>query len=771
MIFKDLNSLKNYLIEDQKIASINPIRFINVDSMDMWVETKKVILSLCDKTLFLSDFCESDDTTPNIRRVMSRLKVFDKTTLVAPLSEYLRIKPDVAHSTILRILSTEYKNNDDGKMRIYFLMYRMRDILQTIPNDDPRRQNAILYFATCEESDYSLTIIQDDLNVSIAGNEIYGFKSYLEYWEQNPDKPLILHTKNAIYFEENNFFDNVKVISNSFDLLKFRYELPSSFKRDFGDKNLWNELAKIVALYGDFESACKQTFNTNRYSIDRFEFWNRYSDFYRWLLLMWSKTQLAESYVVLCAQKALTPNDFIEHLYLDIVEYLSANTYFDVYFERKKILQLIGSVGIPEAFWQKVNSLDILHSLKCLTDITEIEKKAIFNLLQRIDEYSISREYLGLIKTIYPDLGYYLSGHINNPANLNNEIESYFAEYKWLKVINKLTSTFNEKVKHYALTKGEAVYSLKPRREIINDIYDDETAILFVDGLGAEYLEYISYLFADLSDKEYAISYAAGYCHLPTITSVNKDFLAEKRIIDSVYSLDELKHSTFSYPSNITKELDVIRSLKDTILNSFNQSIRKIILATDHGTSRLAVLIRETEFDKKIPSDGIKLFRYGRYCEGISMESELDTAINDDNKLIFADYSRFEQKGAPSDEIHGGASMEEWIVPIICIEKIASERSFEKISVQLLTPIVSPELGTDKVTVEFLIKGTSCQKVYVLVNGQRIVCKNNNNTYAFDYVPRKGESEIKVKVFGAGMLGEVIVQVKQKISQNKKFDI
>lgn len=56
-------------------------------------------------------------------------------------------------------------------------MYRMKDILRNVPSDDPRRQNTILYLNTSEESDYSLTIIQDDIKVSIHGNEIYGFKN------------------------------------------------------------------------------------------------------------------------------------------------------------------------------------------------------------------------------------------------------------------------------------------------------------------------------------------------------------------------------------------------------------------------------------------------------------------------------------------------------------------------------------------------------------------------------------------------------------------
>ena len=41
MIFKDLESLREYLVEDQKKATISPVRFINVETMEMWVEAKK----------------------------------------------------------------------------------------------------------------------------------------------------------------------------------------------------------------------------------------------------------------------------------------------------------------------------------------------------------------------------------------------------------------------------------------------------------------------------------------------------------------------------------------------------------------------------------------------------------------------------------------------------------------------------------------------------------------------------------------------------------
>ena len=492
MTFTSIEKLKEYLIEDQNRATISPIRFINVETMVVWSEVKKVVLSLCDKSLFLSDFCEGEDTTPNIRRALSRLKTYDKTVCVVPLSEYLRIKPESALSTINKILSTEYDNNENGKLRIYFLMYRMKDILRNVLNDDPRRQNTIMYLNTFEESDYSLTIIQDDIKVSIHGNEIYGFKKYLQYWEQNPDKPLILHTKNAIYFEENNFFDNVMVIANSFDLLRYRYELPIKFEYSLGSVDNWNSLAKAVTQEGDFESACKAIFHTNKYEIDLFGQWNKFDEYKKWLIWLWTKNQSGTSYIFTCANETKTVEQFQNELFTSIVRYVSSSSYATVYAERRNMLRLMQLSALPTGFLSKLNALPEIDALKCLTDLTLVEKKAIFDLLKGLG-YNRRRECYEILKYVYPDLYYYFVGNkTDNPANMIDRHKIYFEKYKWQKITNTLTEDFDDLVKQYAYEKGESIYSIQPRSLIVSELYDDDTAVLFVDGMGAEYVDYLS---------------------------------------------------------------------------------------------------------------------------------------------------------------------------------------------------------------------------------------------------------------------------------------
>ena len=770
MDFTSINELKNYLIYDQKRATLNPVRFINVETMAIWIEVKKIVLSLSDRTLFLSEFCESDDTTPNIRRVTSALKTYDKTTCVAPLSEYLRINPELAQSTILKILSADYKNNENGGMRIYFLMYRMKDILRNIPNDDPRRQDTLLYLNTSDEVDYSLTIVQDDLKVSLHGNEIFGFKKYLQYWEQNPNKPLILHTKNAIYFEGNNFFDNVLVIASSYDLLRYKYNFPSKILASFGEKDQWKKFAQLVSDEGSVDAAFKSAFRTNKFAIDIFEKWGKFSSFERWLLWIWIKMQNADSYIFDCANSSNSSEEFQGEIFTGITKYLPTSKFDKAYNERKKILRLIGESAIPPIFWSTLDSLYEIDALRCLTDLNVAERTAIFDLTKRIG-YDYRKECYKVLRTVYPDLASYLECDTQNPAKLSKEHAEYFSEYKWLKVTNSLTDGFIAKVKKYAEAKGESVYQLKPRNYIINELYDDETAILFVDGMGVEYIDYLSAMFADLPQSEYNTVFLSGYCNLPSVTDANKDFLTNRNALQPICSLDELKHSNANYPISITKEFDELKKVREIVLNSFNNSIKKIIITSDHGTSRLAVLVRNSQYDEKYKAGDIPIYRYGRYCVGTDMEEQLPTAINYDGKLIFADYSRFEQKGAPSNEIHGGASLEEWLVPIISIEKYNKIQTKSKITIETNTPIVQPELGTGKITIIFNIIGKNCNRVYATINGQKLLCESSDCGYKFDYVPSRGATEINVKISDTEPLGMFTVTIKQKIMRNKNFDI
>lgn len=772
MIFRDSQSLKQHLKKDAAEVALNPVRFINVDSMVAWIEVKKLLLGMADEILPLSKFCDGKDTTPNINRLNSVLKNASTSQMVVPLSEYLRIVPDQAYSAIQKIIKADYLYNSTGKLRIYLLMYRMKSLLKTLPTDDPRTRECVSFYETEEESDYRLTIIQKDIDVSLPGNEIIGFKSYLEYWEANPDQPLILHTENAIHFEKNHFFDDVRVIVSSYDLLKYQFDLPVSLYESLGTDSNWNELVRIIIQEGSFESACQAILSINKYSVSLFEKWSSLDSFKKWILWLWTRLQPEKDYVSACAVACDSINGFIDELYCRIISLHLDTNFVQLYEERKTILSHIHTVP-TDCFWDEIQKIDKSKSLAFLTCSTDIEKHAIFDIISNTgndDRDSV----ISLLKIVYPQLYYYLQNdEMPNSADLSPLHEQYFKEYKWLKATDTITKDFIERVRNIALEKGASVFEMQPRNYYVNAHYDDQTSILFVDGMGIEYVDYLAHLFSGLDEQQYSVTIEAGFCTLPSITEINKDFMNGRHIIEPlVRELDEIKHANHAHPESLIKQLDILDSLKNRILGLLSAgTMHRIIITADHGTSRMAVKVRNTEFDNVLPKpDNTEIYRYGRFCKGIQDDPQNPTAISINDYLVFADYSRFIQNGAPMDEIHGGASLEEWIVPIITIERFAEGKPAPVVITPQQTNY-KPELGTKKVRVIFSISGAQRSSVKAKINGQVYKCEWDNGTYSFVFVPSKTDTLLSVKVIDGGILGQFNIQVEQGIKKNANFDI
>lgn len=658
IVFKNLELLKKHLTQDKDKKNLSQVRFINVDSISMWHEMKDFLSA--EKFIFLSEFCSSEDTMPNLKRFYTVLKNETKTCCVLPLSEYLRVRPDFAEKEIKKILyslSQETKN-----FRIYFLMYRLKSVFKSLEVGDVRKDDCIILLETEEESDYSLTIVQKSLNLKLQGTQANGFKNYLKYWEDMPKDSLYFYTNNAIYLQNQNFFDDVKVIANAFDLLRYYYNLPAELEKNFGNREDWEKLAVSIANTGSLEKTFCHELKTDSFKPSLFKNFNLQEKFQRWLLWLWCKLKSGNFYFAQCAKKSDSPEEFVEKIYLQIFD--CDKNFSKVYDERKELLSYL-QAPIPETFVDKIRQIDKKSALKILTDTSDSEKALFFEILQKF-RYTDYDEVAEILQKNFPEPANYLS---DSEEIFSAEQQEYFRRYRWLKITNKLNGDFYNFVCEIAKNNGQNVFSMKSRNQIIEEEYSDEAAIFFVDAMGVEYLNFFSKIFSVQDFKNFSVKYQIGYCNLPSITECNKDFLNGKNIIAEILELDRLKHSTKNYPENILAELNFLSALKEKILSAL-QSYKKIIICADHGASRLAVLSRKTKFDKSFESKGRKVFYGGRFANILSGDKEkFSNAFEYNDKIIFADYSRFMQQGGTGDEIHGGATLEEWLVPVISVER------------------------------------------------------------------------------------------------------
>ena len=659
MVFDSVDELINFLVKDSRRNVPFPTRFINVENLSDFTRLKNFFEARGTEFIFLSDFCSANDTLPNLRRLRSRLKILNHDVCVLPLSEYLRVQPGQAVHTIENFFGL----NDDlpCSHRIYFLMYRFENLFYSVECPDVRKKNCVLSAKSSTSDDFSLTILAPTLRFYRELPAVDGFKAYLKFFESAPESKLTLFTANAESLQAQNFFDNVKVFVDPFELLRQKFSLPRDFQPTFGRDDDWLKLAQLISVDGSFERAFCREFAIDKFNVRVLENFGERNDFQQWLL--WLRCKLMNvGYVYRCANESSSPSDFVERLFGEIISCRDAKNFDELCAERREILSVM-KILPPEKFFSSLLTTDKILALKVLVCNSLAEKIFLFKLLQNFTVDALPT-VLPILHRTFPPLEKYLS----DTQNFSEEYRDYFRHYRWLKVTNTITADFFHRVEELTRLKGRNFFTFDSRNKIIGDEYSDDAAIFFVDGMGVEYLNFIA---ADLASfgENFSVKYRVGFCNLPSVTELNKDFLQGRNVAADILDLDTLKHQTLPYPENILSELNFFDLLKEKILLALN-SFKKIIICSDHGASRLAVLARKSDFDHAIDAENRTVYKNGRFADASpDDEKNFPTALEFDGKIIFADYSRFIQRGSTGNEIHGGATLEEVLVPVITIQR------------------------------------------------------------------------------------------------------
>ena len=164
-----------------------------------------------------------------------------------------------------------------------------------------------------------------------------------------------------------------------------------------------------------------------------------------------------------------------------------------------------------------------------------------------------------------------------------------------------------------------------------------------------------------------------GHCNLPSITSKNKEFYAafpEGSVLKED-GLDELKHQGTKYDFQFTTEpLHIFDELAllDSNLKKMSSMLamgkcQKIVILSDHGASRLAVTYRSENGKLELSESG----KHSGRCCPADKDPGIEFATFEDGFAVLANYERFKGSRKADVETHGGASLEEAVVPTIVL--------------------------------------------------------------------------------------------------------
>lgn len=401
------------------------------------------------------------------------------------------------------------------------------------------------------------------------------------------------------------------------------------------------------------------------------------------------------------------------------------------------------------------------HAIHYLTNNTLVERQKILTLLST---YAYERnEIRSILGRIDPDLAMYLSVY---PFKEGNWLEQYFEEYRYSKITNRISEQLTQMAQQQAIDRQYNL--LQPRTSLLPGMIQDETFVYWIDAMGVEFLPYIRE-----KCKAHGMRLQATICcsNLPTLTSTNREFwdeisASQKAKIEELdgikhHGLEDYDYRKSKFPIYLCRELEIIDEvLLKAQKKLLSDACKNVLLVSDHGATRMAV-IKEEDIPLDVNSKGI---HGGRVCEYTDEIAQIPCAVREGEWYVLANYDRFKGGQRGSVEVHGGATLEEVVVPIIRLSLQA-----EEIEIRMTTP--SPiEFSYKQLPVLGLYSSRPLEHARILLNNQWIDAQPGDDGQNFSFILPKKKASYDVTLYDGDeeIPGRIKVTVKNKVGSTNQ---
>lgn len=706
----------------------------------------------------ISDYCGASDKFPNLDRVIEEFRLADvdckinKYVLIG-LGEYLALKGETEAVKVLRKL----QGTTLGTARVIILLRQVKKQINAVASDDLRLKSQRFYDDGSDCAEISVVNIKTSANLGLVKKD--GIAELLKQFESGAIGKV--YVKSTL--DLSNSILKVTTIANSYEAIRLfvnGFKLPQSY----GDDEQWNRLLKDL-------QRCNNSLISvfDRYDIDIQEqdivenaFGYEYKNWLFFIALKNNAAQIKNQYVKYVVERTDKFSDFKNNILTAIVAVPHTALNFDeLYKSRKKILKNISSDDA--AIFIRENEIDTAESIYKFTDNTLIERQAI---VRWVSENGIIPE----LAQIYPNLYCYLKTYTFDCGSLSTDLTDYFEKYKKQKICNKIDADFLLHVTEYS----NKYAMLDTRANAIARIEDKKHCYLYwIDALGVEYLSLIQEL---VKQKGLTMDVEIVRADLPTITEINKAFFDEWNSGEKhkQSKLDDIKHKDaggFDYgkckaPIHLADELDVIEEAINSAATELAlHTCKKFIIASDHGASRLAVI---SHIEEKYETD-TKGEHSGRCCKYFP-DYDIDHSVSENGYIILTNYGRFKKSRAANVEVHGGATLEETVIPIITL----SLKSKSEIDIRVLNPdniVIERKKG---ITFKLYISDVENRKnVRLVVNGKSYSANSIDATHYEVVISdiKRGGKYVADIFDDSDLIGNITLNVKGAVgSSNSSFD-
>lgn len=605
----------------------------------------------------VSNFCSKDDKVPDIDELIDYFRTADvdyrdNKFVVIGLGEYLALcGNDEIISTLNRLKSTTL-----GGARVILLLRGISSYVADLASCDKKLVGQGRVSLSKSLSNLSAT------NILYATDIVSkkGIKWLLRNYEDGCTGNCLFSSNRSLP----NSIIPITTVSGAYSTLRYvikDFVLPEVY----GTDELWEALLTQVQKHSNSFAKVFDQYNVaDNWEDDIYAKCNG-MQFRNWLYFISLKlnvTHIQNDYLRWVTENTDNWQNLKSNLLLLITKLSHAERSFQKMYDlRKKLLRDFPEADI--AIFVKENSIVPEEEIYRLTDNTDIEKKQVITWIAKYG-WSDACSY------VYPLLSAYMQKYVFDCGALSGELTTYFENYKKQKLLNRLDPNFLEQVEAWGQSHKYA--RIQSRDGVIQSVSERQSAYLYwIDAMGVEYLSLVTEL---AKKKGLSIHIEIARAELPTITSINKNFFdrwdGEGKFKEE--RLDDIKHSekggffftSCEFPIHLASEIAVIENAINVAATKLAMhECKSFVIASDHGASRLAVIKRQEE---KYCTD-TQGEHSGRCCKAFS-GCELKNCVEEKGFLILTDYGRFQGSRVANVEVHGGATLEEVLVPIITLK-------------------------------------------------------------------------------------------------------
>ena len=672
-----------------KVTSRFPCRVLLLHSREDYCDAVSSLRSLCDRSVSSDELFSSADVMPAYDKLIEEIKPNEWVWLPG-VSEYLRLfyKSEQRTERFAKLWHTIVDASSTGRIIIPLwncdsLWY---DTSLGLSTDE--RQKDFVYSI----SDYEAVSEQMNITVFSSAFEeyinqlsgkytlIFGLREWYDRMLSETQIPTdyYLLTKQARSVSQAMGDITIRPIKTTYEFIRENLQDGFELKEEVCSEEMLSELFDESLKNSSIRDAILHRFNIVTFDgVAVMAKWSGFSKGKQQLLRLWYRLNPDNSYLCHCFEK-YGLREIEEHILLDIFDVMQFHNEWVAEYQ-----QLIKGLNLKknEIYFEKLSIIPTYEErLAFLTGDTREERIYILRMVgQWLKQDAAQVCASKTLKLRYPLLQAYLG---LMPDELGSVYNEYISEYK----AHKLANTLPESDERFF--RGIEPDSLPFRYSVINQKITDSTVMLWIDGLGFEYLSLLLDKLAQSEDGT-VVSCTLTQALLPTETEFNEQWKQMSVPYEKLNKLDKLAHKGVvdepDYYTCIEEQIAFFNRVSDKV-NELLKNYQRVIITGDHGASRLAARFFHTRKGLPVFKDATPL-SHGRYCSiktkpvGVYEDLKETTDSSGQHYLVFTSYNHFSLSGfaAGKDddnviygEVHGGASPEEMIVPVVVFDSKVS---------------------------------------------------------------------------------------------------